>query len=169
MARVGADLTNVKAFENIPDGIQTIRLHVCKPTISRETKNPMIENTWKVEGGEYDGREIRYDNVVLSGKSKEGNPIVPFTLVSLLEALEAPWRCGNCGVEGARDFLRGKGPEDDGLVKGQIYCPDCSQPVNIEFDTDDLEGKRCLGDIDHRKAKGSDKEYNFVKKYGKLN
>lgn len=176
MARVTADLTQVKTIQALPKDIYIGRVETCLAEMSKKQPdgtggNPMLNLTWLVEEtAEGDrtcaGRKIPFDRVVYGGLSKKREPIVPYGFAKLLECLKVSWSCAHCGVGGARDFLHGTG--ENGIEKGSIVCPDCKQPMMVEVDTDEIVGSRCKIAVDVRKNDGDDREFNEVKGYAPL-
>lgn len=177
--RLSSDLSGFKSFDAIPRDIYIIRCKVADAGTPENPKksyfgNPCIQFTWTIEEGEYQGREIRFDDVEIGGTdSRTGEPAILYRLAELMTALEVPWTCRVCHPDPndiddrVTDFIRGTG--DNGLKKGRIFCPDCRQEAKPDYDTNNFVGKVCKGGIDIRKGKSDDKEYNFIKRYTHLN
>ena len=142
MARVSADLSNVEQIKPIPKDNYKAHIDAFELKDSKGG-NPMVVNSWMIDEGPYSGRKINYDTIVLSGTDKNGNPINPFRLGQLLSAAKIPWNCLNCN-RGDKvqelEFSDGSG----GKQKGKYYCPDCDAPMKVDFDTDHLQGARCV-------------------------
>jgi len=170
--RLQSDLSEVKEVQPLPNGIYTAHVYEKKDTTTRETNNPMAVLHWVIEDGP-DGdtsvrdRKVMFDNVILGGKNKLGDPINPFRLANLLSATEIPWECVSChNGEEARPVYIGRGNDEDGLVKGKSYCPDCkSDSFNITYDTDNFLAARCRLVLSIRKVEGKDREVNEIARY----
>lgn len=163
--RVSADFSDISAFEVCPKNIYNAHIDKCENTKSK-AQNFMHVLTWMIEDGDYNGKTIKFDNVVYSGTGKDGKPISPFNLAGLLDAIEISWECADCHKEGVRDFYWSNG--EDGLKKGHMYCPDCKQPAKPIYDTDHFFGARCRIAVDVAPIPDTDRQKNEIRKYLKL-
>lgn len=170
--RVSSDLSEVKSFEPVEKAVYKGRIEAVENKRGKNPPfNPYHELTWKIEGGQFDGREIRFDTVVYGGKDKNQNKIQPFRLAELLEAAEIPWVCQICEGKESENYRVApflKGTSDNGLERGFLYCPDCRQKTAIGYDTDHFIGKRCNIAVDVEKQEGSDRSKNVIKRYAPI-
>jgi len=180
--RVTSDLQDAGEFQNIPDKTlcngHTIEVNDTDPNDvgkQRTTKAnaPCVDLTWEVDEGEYAGKKVKFDMIILGGKSKEGKPISLARLCSFLNHTGVPWECADCNNgEKARKFYVATGDSDDverGLKKGNYYCPDCKAPTpRVEYDTANFMGARCGLGIGIRKEENGDREFNTIKGYTAL-
>lgn len=176
MARLSASLGDVKPFEVLPESVYHARVNTVKATVvengeekiyvSKASGNPMMELSWKIDEGAHAGREIRFDNVVYRGLDKNQKPISPFRYINLIESTHTPWECMACH-SGLRDVAFTKGKGDDGKEKGKSYCPDCGAEGEVEIESNDLVGKRCLIAVKIEKDnRGQDR--NVIKEYAPI-
>lgn len=168
MARMTSDLTELRQQENLPKGIYTAHIDSATDMKGKNPPyNPYIQLTHMIEGDENGlpteaaGRKIPFDNVNIGGISKEGKPITAFRLAKVLEVYEVPHTCLECHPDAAAEaragtydgrydrachFLRGDGT--NGIPKGQIVCPDCQQPMNVNYDSNSFVGRRARVAVD---------------------
>jgi len=183
MARLTSTLQDAGVATTIPNAIYTA--HVCE--LFDEDKNditkgltsqagaPMVQMHWEVDEGDYTGRKIKYDTIMLGGLSREGKPIQLSNLCNFLHRTGVPWSCLDCeNPEIGRRFYIAEGNEDDkskGLKKGNFYCPDCKtagpNSPRITYETKTFLGARCRIGVGSKP--GTDgREFNIVKGYTDL-
>lgn len=177
MARVSSDLNDAGTFTLIPKGPQNA--HVVKVSdMNKENTGPlmsqggapMVQLDWEIDEGEYSGRQVKFDTLMLGGNSKEGKPISLGALCSFLHYTGTPWGCLDCGsTEASRLFHLGQDSDKDiGLKKGNYYCPDCKSPKpRITYDTSNFMGARCKVGVGSRKG-NDDREFNNITGYTAL-
>ena len=137
MARLTSDFSGFKEFTTMPETFYKGHIHSMDRQASK-ANNPMRTFSWMIDQeGEYSGREIRFDRVVIGGQKDDGTPINLISLFRLIDATQLAWECLKCNNGTApRDFLRGEGPEEDGgngLEKVRFHCPDCREQIHCFF------------------------------------
>lgn len=181
MARLTSDIEGASVASTIPQGpysahvcnvMDTDKNDVTKPLTSRAGA-PMVQLDWEIDEGDYAGRKIKFDTIMLGGNSAEGKPIGLGNLCNFLHRTGVPWHCRDCGSEAdetARRFYIADGTEDDkskGLKKGNFYCPDCKSAVpRIGYDTANFNGARCKIGVGTKTNEG--REFNIVKGYADI-
>lgn len=166
MPRLTSDLSSVQEFQPLPRGIY--QAVVVKAEYKKsKNENPMCVLDWKILEGEGHGKEIRFDHLLLGGKTQAGGDMPLFRLCNFLDATGTPWGCTACNSpEEGRRFHIGTGPEGDGLVKGKYYCPDCKTPeLKITYDTDNFLSQRARIKVTIGSISGSDREKNEIDGY----
>lgn len=179
MPYLDSELNDAAVFTLIPNGPQNA--HVTDVTVKNSRAGaPMAQLDWQVDEGEYVGRKIRFDTIMLGGMSKDQKPISLSQLCQFLHHTGVPWTCKSCGAEhkGPHSFLIATAEhKDEGLKNGGYYCPSCKNPKpRIAYDTDNFKGARCGVRIGSRKQQpivedgvvvreGSDKEFNEIQAY----
>lgn len=168
MAKIEANLADVKTIGALPKDIYRAIIHEViteenGQALKSKAGNSKFRLTWRILDGEYADRKIPYDEIVYSGKGKDGGPLVPFQFAKLIEATSVARECLHCHSTSTERFVRGTG--DNGIEKGRIVCPECRQPMQVRIDTDNLLGARARIALDVTKREGSDREYNEVKDY----
>jgi hypothetical protein len=181
MARLTSELQDAGVATTIPNGIYNA--HVCEvrdtdrndvnKILTSQAGAPMVQLDWEVEEGDYTGRKIKFDTIMLGGMSKEGKPIQLSNLCNFLHRTGVPWTCEDChNPEIGRRFYIAEGSEDDkahGLKKGNFYCPDCKSVgtgdgPRITYETKTFMGARC--GIGVGTKPGTDgREFNIIKGY----
>lgn len=182
MPKMTSDLASTVSTPAAPKNSYKIRIVKAELKTSKKQEdgtggNPMAELTWVIADDRdgrngYNGKEIRFDNVMLGGKTKDGEGMPLFNLADLLFACRIPWECestkGGCGFhsDGYQPFIKSDG--NDGHKKGSILCPQCKIVIPITYDTDDFIGKTCLGGVNVKKREGSDRKFNTVESYAPI-
>ena len=180
MARLSSDLQDAGIQSTIPNGVYNA--HVCevrdmdkndvsKPLLS-QAGAPMVQNDWEIDEGDYAGRKIKFDTIMLGGMSKDGKPISLGNLCNFLHRTGVPWKCLDCNnPEIGRKFYIAEGNDEDkaaGLKKGNFYCPDCkSLKPRITYDTAQFLGARCGIGVG-TKPNTDGREFNIIKGYTDL-
>ena len=175
MPRIDADFTDVVIREALPKDVYVCRVAQVDLTKTKNPPyNPMMVPQFVVDDGEHTGRRLT-SWIVYAGKQKRKDangmestePVVPFGLARLIEATKVPWACRACSSPfRVTDFLWGT--ENNGLKKGQMYCPDCKQPTQISVDSDSFINQRLKIAVDVEKIPDSDRMGNRVKGYSPL-
>jgi len=149
--RVSADFSDVKDNVAVPKDDYVVRIDSVLVKPSSTKMSTLMETTFIIEGGDYDGQRLRAWPII-SGKSRAGDPLIPREFCNLIEAAAVDWTCAHCGASGARAIARGTGPVEaggNGLTKGRYFCPDCSKPFAVkDLETDDFIGRRILASVD---------------------
>jgi hypothetical protein len=179
MPELDSDLEGAGIFQLIPNSVQNG--HVVAVDDVDEQGNfkltkagaPRVNLDWEIDEGEFAGRKIRFDMIILGGKSAKGDAISLSRLCSFLHFTGVPWTCKKCGTKHTekKSFLIAKkeDKETSGLTPGNYYCPSCKDPKPaIKYDTSDFMSARCGLSIGSKKQDGSDKEFNEIKAYTDL-
>jgi hypothetical protein len=157
MARISADFTNARVFSNIPEGT-VVNGRVTARTTEGSVADGDLRHvlTWTIIGGEFAGRELRFDSIYVAGTDRNSNPIPPRRLADLINATGMP-----CAISEGESY----GPHTFVVRDGYICDSATGAPVKIYYDDDNFLGLSCQLVIGIRKTKGSDKEYNNIKSY----
>lgn len=173
-----SDLNDAGQFQNIPIGIYNA--HVTSVDLKpSQAGAPMATLEWTIDEGEQVNKRVRYDTVMLGGKTKEGKPQSLGKMCSLIHYAGLPWQCnpkrGGCGTQhsGPHSFLIATAADHEGnpLIKiGNYYCPTCKNPTpSILWDTDVLLGARCGVRVGpKKKEEGSTSQFDEIKGYTDL-
>jgi hypothetical protein len=176
-----SDLNDAGVFQLIPNSTQNghvIKVELKKTKTQQQmekdqgTKLPfnMAVVDWEIDEGEFSGRKIRFDNIMLGGTSAEGKPISLGQLCSFLHYTGVPWICRRCNTEhnNKHSFLIAT-KDDSPLKPGNYYCPSCKNPnPRIGYDPDTFKEARCGLSIGSKKQDDSDKEFNIIRGYTDL-
>lgn len=176
--RLSSDLEGASTVSTIPIGpykAHTIEVRDTDPSdvqkgLTSRAGAPMVQLDWEVDEGDYSGKRVKYDTIMLGGKSAEGKPIGLGNLCNFLHRTGTPWYCRDCETESqerGHRFYIGEGSEDDktrGLKRGFFYCPECKNPVpRIGYDTSNFLGARCTIGVGVKTNEG--REFNIIKGY----
>lgn len=174
MAIQDSELNDAGVFQLVPNGIYNAHV-VANVLKSSKAGAPMVVLDWMLEQdqGDFAGRKIRFDNVMLGGLSKDKKPLSLGQLCSFLHYTGVPWKCKACGTEYSEPkafFVPNKQEaEEHGLKVGNYYCRECKNPKPaIIYDTDHFLGARCGIRVGSSKQEGTDKEFNNVISYTDL-
>lgn len=182
MPQLSSEIGEARQFQLIPKSLQNAHVYELVDTDPNDPSKFLHSKSgkiiqcilgWEVDEGEFAGRKVRYNYLVLKGTytEKDTNQEKDMPITKLLDFLSftgVPWECNLCksGKRGHR-FLIGTG--DDGLIKGKYYCPDCkADKISINYNTSDFMGARCAISIGSEKRDGQDNEYNVVRGYAPL-
>jgi len=172
MPIMDSELEGASTFSLIPSGLVNAHVSEKEDKLSKDSKAPMAQLEWTIDEGEHQGRKIKFDTIMLGGKTKDGKPQSLGNLCSFIYYTGYPWTCGHCGVEHTdkHSFHIGtKEDADKGVKIGQYVCPDCFNPVpKISHNTDLMKGQRCGLRVGSRKEEGGDREFNKVVAYTDL-
>lgn len=180
--KLDSELEDASSGVLIPDSIQNGRVYEIDdkdpndPTKIRtsEAGAPMAVLNWEIYEGEFTGRKIRYNTLMLGGQTKAGKPMPLGNYCAFLQYTGVPWTCLRCnhrhtdvgGFTIADKVLKSEHPD---LKIGSYYCSKCLNPdPRINADTDDFMGARCGLSIGSEKKEGTDQIFNKIKGYTKL-
>jgi hypothetical protein len=171
MPYLDSELNDAGTFALIPNSTQNAHVYENEYKQSKGGA-PMSVLGWLIEEGEFAGRKIRFDNIMLGGLSKDGKPLSLGQLCSFLHYTGTIWSCGHCSHESTEKhgfLIVKKETQEEGLKIGNYYCPECKNPKpRIKFDTDTFMGARCGISIGSQKQEGTDREFNIVRGYTDL-
>jgi hypothetical protein len=164
--RQQVDLSQVDLTGTMEDGIYTatIKHMERKPA---KSGNPMRTLTWAISDGPNLGREIRYDNLVLSGINQKGDPIQPIRLAQLLVACKIPFTCEECaggpGIQDDRIHTITIGDGTNGKKRGHVYCEN-GHELHIDFEDDAILGASCRVEV-ATETNDKGRSFNVIKRY----
>jgi hypothetical protein len=166
--KITSELGEVQAFVPIPRGVYLA--HISGAEFKKSAAgNLMMVLEWVIDEGSFLNRHIKFDHVMLGGKTKDGSSMPLFKLCDVLESAEIPWKCEDCSSDKdylVQPFYTGKGQEKDGLPAGRKVCPNCkSLKPTVAFEDTSVAGSRCLIKVTIEKQEGSDKENNKIEGY----
>lgn len=159
--KITADLTTEQGFPTAPKGgyrghIETLKNQIKNApqdsfrdmtpndeanlaSILRGGGSVMLAVTWKLDDAPSDFKGSIFDNVMVAGTSKAGNPISPFRVCDYINALGVEWTCLECNQTGYRQFV---------VQKGKHFCPNCAKAAKFDFDSASWQGRRAFLEVD---------------------
>jgi hypothetical protein len=151
MAKLSATLETAQGFQTLPKDTYEAHIHNVEVKTIADTGATMLAVQWKPEGEKVGGdfRGTIFDNVMVSGMSRKGEPLGTQRLCDYISALGVEWQCNTCGQSTTKRFVQ---------EKGQYLCPNCGKVAKFDFDPDLWQGKRALIQVDIGKdQKGEDR------------
>jgi hypothetical protein len=151
MAKLSATLETAVGFSILPKDTYPAHIHNVEVKTIADTGATMLAVQWKPEGDKVGGefRGTVFDNVMVSGMSRKGEPLGTQRLCDYISALGVEWDCKSCGKSSTSKFK---------VERGQYFCPNCGKSANFDFDPDSWQGKRALIQVDVGKDnKGEDR------------
>lgn len=152
--KLSYDLNQAKEFELIPVSVQTASIAKAEYGLSKSKQQPMFTLTWKIEGGDHAGKEIRYDTMSLSPQAAE-------MCDNFLNGIRFPRLCKGCGTSFDQSVK----------IDKVSACPNCQAKGMAEWDAGDppgvlLLGRRCLVKVTQEPSqKDPTKSYNRIDGY----
>jgi hypothetical protein len=150
MAKLSATLETAQGFSVLAKDTYPAHIHNVEVKTVADTGATMLAIQWKPEGekaGDFMGTV--FDNVMVAGRSKKGEPLRTDRLCDYINALGVEWDCKACGQSTTKKFV---------MEKGHYFCPNCGKAAMFDFDPDLWSGKRALIQVDIGKDnKGEDR------------
>lgn len=171
MPILDSELNDAGVFQLVPKANYNGSVIACEIKATSSGKGTMANLDWQIVNGpngnmEFAGRKIRFDNIMLAGKSKDDKPLALSQLCSFIYHTGMPWQCKSCGTafDEVHSFLIAT-KDDEGLKPGNYYCKNCRTAGGIIFDTDHFMNQRCGITVGQKKGDNTDKEFNTITAY----
>lgn len=143
MPRVEADMGNADIMTAAPDGEYLAEVSAADYGQSK-AKNWMVTLSYLlVDNPKFNGRTVRFDHAVVSGRDKNGKPVSTRTLYERLDACMVPYehiaQSGGCGATTV-GMNRVRKP-DTGEI--ELQCSACNTALKgpVGFNTEDFLAK----------------------------
>lgn len=169
MARIIIDFSNTTSFAIVPDGEYKtipgkIEERVSKMTQEGTGGNPMLVVQWKAVDGEFNGRIVGIENLMLGGSTKSGEPMPLFAIYRVIDALKVPWACLICQTDAENATLETR-PFTQRKIDGNIqyFCPEGGHKLgNVTTDWQMWENRQCYTQVGHEMIPNTDRERNRI-------
>jgi hypothetical protein len=150
------------AFQALPKDFYVGHVRYQAIDYSQKTGAPMVCLCFEVDEGDYKGARVPGSEkfayrVMVGGKKENGEPHDLGRLFATINALQAEWSCGACGLTTTGSFVK---------ERGRYFCPSCGKEAalaGVTYDTDTWQNLQCRIQVDIRDIPGFEDPVNEIK------